>query len=294
MILVRLVLLVFLFGLQVCSCSESDEPSTPADSDFIRFLEGENGAGRLETAIVSYVDPEGVRVDLIAAVHLGDPSYYRTLQMIFKAYDALLYEMIKPSSSLPVRIKDDDNLLSRFQRNLCRSMNLEFQLDAIDYRADNFVHADLTTTEFLRIWKKKESFSTMFMRVFLAQMQAMQEGMGQHFAGPEVIEALRSEDSKERMKYIFAQEMEHIETLFAGFELGGEERSSTILGERNKAAIRVLKQQMSKGKKKLAIFYGGGHMPDLEDRLERNLGFRKTGQEWFTAWDIPPRREKSE
>jgi len=49
---------------------------------------------------------------------------------------------------------------------------------------------------------------------------------------------------------------------------------------------RVLNEALASGKRKIAIFYGGGHMPDLERRLRAELGVEKVGVEWLPAWDV--------
>jgi hypothetical protein len=43
---------------------------------------------------------------------------------------------------------------------------------------------------------------------------------------------------------------------------------------------------MRRGAMRIGLFYGAGHMPDLEKRLQRDLGFRRIGHDWITAWDI--------
>ena len=43
------------------------------------------------------------------------------------------------------------------------------------------------------------------------------------------------------------------------------------------------------GKKKLGIFYGAAHLPDMEQRVEA-MGFKKVSAQWKVAWDMsgPP------
>jgi hypothetical protein len=266
------------------------EPVTPAGSDFIRFVEQGEFSGHLDAAVVSYRNPKGVRVDLISAIHVADPSYYEMLQQLFEIYDAVLYELVAPEDFKPVRHGASDSLISRFQRGLCRTLDLQFQLDAVDYDRPNFVHADLSPERFARIMKERgESFWTIFMRFFTAQMRAMQEGMGQHMTGPAMLEALRSPERTRNMKFLLAQEIKQMETLFANLDSGKKEGETSILvGERNRAAIEVLESQIRKGRKRLAIFYGAGHMPDMEARLQRDLGFTLKGREWIIAWDLRP------
>ena len=43
--------------------------------------------------------------------------------------------------------------------------------------------------------------------------------------------------------------------------------------------------EMKNGKKKLAIFYGAAHCPDLEKRLLAQ-GYTRKGESWVTAWDL--------
>ena len=50
---------------------------------------------------------------------------------------------------------------------------------------------------------------------------------------------------------------------------------STIITERNKRCFDVLDKQLAAGKKKIAIFYGAGHLPDMERRLDSDYGFER-------------------
>lgn len=283
----QLFLLAFIpFCLLACSDVESVE-SSKEHSDFLRFMEEEPSVARLESAIVSYKNEAGCRVDLIAVLHLADPAYYDRLELFFRAYDAVLYELIKPENMDWSDREEDFNLLSNLQRNLCHAMNLEYQLDAIDYSRPNFVHADLTTTQFMKRWEERgESVWKLMWQSIVAQARAMEEGISFETTPEALIEAVRSPDSAAQLKLILAREFQNIENLLACFDMADENGESLILGERNRAAIDALEKQMQLGDKNLAIFYGAGHMPDLEIRLKRDLDFVKTGQEWFTAWEI--------
>jgi len=266
-----------------CACACSEEP---AGTDFIRFAKSDAQSGALETAIVSYENADRCRVDLVAAVHLADPDYYDTLNLLFSGYDALLYELVAPEGTLPEPNADDRSILSLFQRNMCRALELSFQLDAIDYTAPNFVHADLTPTGLARVMEERGgTFFSIIMRVLMAQFSAMQEGMGGHLTHAALFDALRHDDSAARLKYLLAREFEGIEAMFAGLEEGDDGKGSILVGERNKAAIAVLEREIGKGKKKMGIFYGSAHMPDMEVRLHE-LGFKKIRHGWCPAWQI--------
>ena len=278
-----------LAGNLACSPEEPVIPQEPPeDSRFIRFVEDDPAEDRLETAIVAYARKGGPRVDLVAAVHLADPAYYRTLDERFAGYDRVLYELIAEEGAVPgtkARDREDDSLLSLFQRGLCRSMDLVFQLDGIDYRRENFVHADLTPREFARIWKEKgESIWKIIFRVLAVQMEALAEGKTGAFTPEAVLAAMASADRTAGMKRLLAREFENVETLIAGLEPDGTE--SVILGARNRACIEVLEEVIDDGHKRIAIFYGGAHMPDFEKRLMQGLGFTRLDEEWIPAWTI--------
>ena len=61
---------------------------------------------------------------------------------------------------------------------------------------------------------------------------------------------------------------------------------STIITERNKKAFEVLDKQLKDGKKNVAVFYGAGHLPDMEKRLAADFGLKREGEKWLTAWSL--------
>jgi hypothetical protein len=66
---------------------------------------------------------------------------------------------------------------------------------------------------------------------------------------------------------------------------------SVIISDRNQRCIDVMNREIAAGKRKLGVFYGAAHFPDMEKRLT-DAGFKRTGQEWITAWDIPKDQAK--
>lgn len=71
------------------------------------------------------------------------------------------------------------------------------------------------------------------------------------------------------------------------------EEKSVIIGERNKAAIDALESAIEEGNNKIAILYGGGHMPDLGRRLREEFDLVPTQVQWVTAWAIRKRALQS-
>ncbi len=258
-------------------------------TQFLRFVDEGDSRGRLETAIVKYRDAHGAEVDLIAAVHIADSAYYRKLDRHFATYDALLYEMIKPKDAVPKRGERGGSLLSAFQRGLTEVLDLDFQLDGIDYEKKNFVHADMDPDTFFRTQREKgESIVSLMLKSMRQQWKLQKEGKLRQPTLIDLIRAFSSRDSSRALKYLFAKQLEDMEALLAGIE--GEE-GSVIVAERNKVAIGVLRRELAAGKKKLGIFYGAAHMSDMEKRLDK-LGFKKAKSRWVLAWDVGSRGQQ--
>lgn len=59
-----------------------------------------------------------------------------------------------------------------------------------------------------------------------------------------------------------------------------------IIGERNRAAAEALRRAIEDGHNKIAILYGGGHMPDLGRRLREEFDLLPSQVQWVTAWSI--------
>ena len=45
-------------------------------------------------------------------------------------------------------------------------------------------------------------------------------------------------------------------------------------------------KQIKDGKKRIGIFYGAGHLPDMEERLIDQFGLKRADQRWVQAWRL--------
>ncbi len=251
-------------------------------------------ATALETAVTRYASPVGatrpVSVDLIAAVHVGDSAYYRELNRLFSQYEVVLYELVAPEGTrvVPGQAQANQHPVTLAQTMLKNVLELEFQLDAIDYGRDNLVHADMSPGEFAQSMKDRgETFLSLFLRLMMDAM-AVQSTRGNARApsDAEWLVALVAKDRAVRLKRILADQFETMESQIAS--LAGPQ-GSTLVTERNKKALEVLQRQLQGGKSRVAIFYGAGHLSDMERRLEQDFGLRKERQQWLTAWSIGQR-----
>lgn len=275
---------------QEISSSSAKQETQPEEqitgSSFFRFVDQGNSSGMLQTAIAHYENNKGIQVSLIGVVHIGDLEYYKQLQEIFSSYDALLYEMVKPAGDATIPGKQTTSSVSSMQRGMKKLLELEFQLDAVDYSQDNFVHADMDAETFFRVQDERgESLLSLMFQSMMYQWSQQMKGEGPRTNGFQLLAALLNPDRARALKYLLAQEMEAIESMVAGLDGSDGGKGSVILTERNKVAFEVLEEQIQDGKKKLGIFYGAAHLPDMERRLI-DMGFCLKTTEWLTAWNI--------
>jgi hypothetical protein len=287
---------------KTATVEKSDTPVADADGlgqDWVRVrYDQKHEPLAMESAIVRYVpaarDPkapgESLSVDLVAAVHIGDAAYYEALNHRFESYDAVLYELVAPEGTVVERGRGTSNShpLGALQNGMKALLALDHQLEKIDYTKDNFVHADMSPDQFLQAMKdRKEGFLQMYMRL-LGQSLGAQSDQAMKGESPDVavFAALFAEDRPLRLKKVLAQQLADSEQLLTSF--GGEE-GSVLISERNKAALKVLKEQIAAGKKRLAIFYGAGHLADMDRRLREEFGLKPVEITWLTAWDLNPK-----
>jgi hypothetical protein len=66
--------------------------------------------------------------------------------------------------------------------------------------------------------------------------------------------------------------------------------NSVIIGERNRVAMDELHEALHEGCSKIAVFYGSGHLPDMDTRLRKEFGLYPSDIKWRTAWSINRKR----
>jgi hypothetical protein len=286
-----LLLQSFAILLVAPSLGDTSERVTPKESpdQYVRLTrDADKKPIALETAIVRFKAAEGqdrdLQVDLIGAIHVGDKSYYAELNRLFRQYDAVLYELVAPEeANVPIPGRNPGGAIGGMQVGMKSLLELAFQLDEIDYRAKNLVHADMTPEEFSRTMKQRnESFTGMFFRM-------MGRSMGEQAKDPfgsgdlRLLAALFATDRAHQMKLIMAEQFADLGNRLDLFD--GPD-GSTIVTERNKKALEVLQRELDAGKKRLAIFYGAGHLADFQKRLQDDFALEHVGTDWVPAWSL--------
>lgn len=261
--------------------------------DFIRVKE-EEGVAKLQTAVFGY-EREGVRVDLVGAIHVADERYFEFLNEWFENYEVVLFEMVggehlgggkrvdgveelaEEEELTEEEDGDQDRLagLGKLYGAMERALGLVGQVEVIDYFADNFVHADLTMAEF----------------------EALQEARGESLLGFMIQASLAAErperepSSVQLMRGLVTGrsdlvKLELMHSMAAGDgqidAVGGE---NVIISDRNARCMEVLAGELVEGRRKMAVFYGAAHFPDMERRL-LEMGFVRVSEKWLTAWRV--------
>ena len=273
------------------ACFPAAFAESAGGSQFIRVVENAKSA-RLQTAVTRY-EKDGVKLDLIGAIHIADQAYYEKLNELFKGYDVLLFEMVggeklgrqedlKPAEvpeiaeqEIPVADpakKKQINALRIIYEKAANFLQLASQVDIVDYSAQNFIHADMTADEFSEKQKERGESLLSF---------ALKSDQG-HENSPNPL----------RLVYGLLTGRANIVKLAVIHTMGGVEDQvgalagdSVIISDRNIRCLEVLDREMAGGEKNIGIFYGAAHFPDMEERLLER-GFHQTGRKWLTAWNV--------
>jgi hypothetical protein len=264
----------------------ADEVVKAKPGPFVRLqCDEDNQPLALETAVVRFTnESKKVTVDLVGAIHIADKSYYETLNRRFKSYDAVLYELVaREDSNVPKPGQGSSGVIGGMQVGMKSMLDLDYQLDCIDYGQKNFVHADMSPEEFAATMKRRnESFAGMFFRI-LGRSLAEQAEDPLGTSDWEIMAAMFAPDRSQRLKIAMAKQFADLEGQVGVLE---GPNGSTIITERNGKAVEVLAREIKAGRNKLAIFYGAGHLSDLQRRLEEDFQMKPVETVWLPAWSL--------
>ena len=307
-------------GAVVVDDQQTDEKqSETPEQEYVRIRKNERKlAVALETSVIHFADSKKyseATVDLIGAIHLGEPAYYQQLNKLFETYDVLLFEAVMPEDAVRRDLRPgggdgshrkglDDEVewteakvglaaISVLQLGMKDALGMEFQLTGVDYSAQNFVHADMTAEEFeASMTARGESFSGMFLKE-MGKSVASQQESNPLAMNLDMMLSMLASDRLYRVRRIAAVQLAKAGEgdAFAGFD-----GSSTIITERNKKCFEVMVRELKKGKKKVGIFYGAGHFADMEKRMVAEYGFKRKSEDWLVAWHLrnPEENKKSD
>ena len=260
----------------------AEPPTTEPISNFVRFDEDQHGGGKMQAAFTTYVNDDGIRVDLLPTMHIGEAGFFRDLAKKFPKYDAVLYELVAKKGEPAT-----EEGVNPQQAQIAGDMQLDNQGPHMNYDRKNFVHADLD----LELIEKLE----------IAQNGTFKGALGE---GPG-LKAARSEKDTAGDRQVFedkqaatsatpAEKTRLMRRAYSRIlELTARPRPGTtfpvgmevLVGARNDKVMATLDAQLAAGKRKIAILYGAAHMVDMEHRLFAR-GFKRTSLTWTTTWTV--------
>ena len=241
----------------------------------------------------------GPEVWLSGVSHIGESNYYTRLQQHLDAQTVVLYEGVGARDK---SVRFDPEEQASIQQTLATSLGLVFQLTAIDYDRPHFKNSDLTIPELQRVLSGEPATEPPTAAGSAAKNPEFQQLLGimdgSSFLGVLVhmgIKLISSSPKLQAMsKLVMIEVLGHFEADLSEVEGVPPELQRlmiVIIRGRNEVVIRDLRKELARtgAKQSLSIFYGAGHMPDLEKRLTSELGYRRRAETWLTALSLNTR-----
>jgi hypothetical protein len=279
----------------------------PAPEPYVRVLNLNSNKVELQIAVRRFVPTDGgLRgpvVWLTGVSHIGETNYFEALQRHLDAQSLVLFEGVGehgPGEEVTpaeraAQAQEKGNE-SSLQSTMASSLGLEFQLEAIDYTSLRFRNSDLTIGQLRELMGREEKTNAPggagAAQTFESLLGMMQGGtwldtlmqFGMRVLGSDArLRAL----SKLALIEMFGQ-MQGDPAQLRGLPPDLKQLLAVLIQQRNQKVLSDLKGELGKnpGPASVALFYGTGHMPDLERGLRGQLKYRPAGEEWYTALSV--------
>jgi hypothetical protein len=272
--------------------------NTPAPVVYVRTRQIGVDTLVMETKTKSFrpAKGNGPIISLVGVVHIGDAVYYKQLQTLLDKQNIVLYERVKPPKQpfatptpasapiAPTTTGPTPRPPASMQKRLAETLGLTFQLTEIQYNRPFFINSDLSFDD-LRTLAAQGGKATE------EQLSSLTGSLtGQGFMGEFMNGMMDRMDKNPRQKRYFKRFLMQtlstaglMETALGKSKPGQMSMQDLIIVERNKEVIKDLKTTITKKPRTIAIFYGAGHMEDLEKRLITEMAYKPAEERWFVA-----------
>ena len=282
--------------------SVSSEPLPPISTNvapYLRIARPATNLTELQVAVRQFIPRDRSKpvVWLAGVSHVGETNYYQSLQKMLNAQDLVLFEGVTDRASRAAGRKSFDRTeedLGSMQDTMAQSLGLAFQLNSIDYERPNFQNSDLTIEQLGQLIAKegppgKPSKTAQEFEKLMEMMQGDSFVAALVGAGMKLIGS--SPKLQAMMKLMMIEVLGRFEgdmSQFQGLPPEWQRLVEILIRARNDAVIKDLQVELGKRSppKTIAVFYGAAHMEDLERRLTRELNYRPSREEWFSAFSV--------
>jgi hypothetical protein len=277
---------------------------------YTRISGADSNVVQLQVAVRKFLPAHqrGPAVYLVGVMHVGEPEYYHALQRFLDAQNVVLYEGVDteahrrqaggnhPAGTNSPSQKTSGKVVSKsLQQTLAQSLGLVFQLDAIDYDRTNFVNSDLSVAELQNVMSgpagsgaqahpANASFDVLLQIMDGSSFLGSLFKLGIQFIGADpklqaiakltLVEAIgRLQGDLSDMRNLPPDLKQLIKVLI-------ETRNQKVLADLRQELKTIPRSGSA------AIFYGAGHMHDLERRLTADFNYRPAGETWFNAFSV--------
>jgi hypothetical protein len=285
-----------------------------AGGTYTRIANPDSNTVQLQIALRKFVPAQnsGPAVWLAAVMHVGETNYYEALQHFLDKQTVVLYEGINAEAH-PHHVHDAANASApaptpassssgtnsgySMQSTLAHSLGLVFQLEAIDYDRTNFLNSDLSIQQIQNIMaegtrpagpgqegKGSAPFDTLLQIMDGSSFLGSLFKFGMQFlaASPQLqaVAKLTLIEAVGRLKGDLSD--------MQGLPPEWKDLIKVLIEARNKNLMDDLKDELKKvpPSGSIAVFYGAGHMDDLEKRITGELHYRLADETWLTAFSV--------
>lgn len=263
----------------------------------------------------------GPAIWLAGASHIGETNYYASLQTHLDAQTLVLYEGVgehprKPrqragntfssNASPPMARASTDKASggASLQMTMARSLGLVFQLQAIDCERTNFYNSDLSVAQIQALMqperkvvsggtgsgrsRRADADDSSFQDLLGAMdgssvFGALANGIFQIIGSSTKLQAM----TKLALIEVFGQIRGDMAQM-QGLPPEMKRLFEVLIRERNKVVIEDLREELRHASRadSIAIFYGAGHLVDMEKRLRQELRYVPVEEFWLPVFSV--------
>ena len=294
--------------LSAAAALAAEPPATPPP--YLRVNRPDTNTVQLQVALRKFT-PAGKSTPVVwltGVSHVGDKGYYQAVQQHLDAQQLVLFEGIgagrkppsdakkdaakeqpEPTPAKPVSVRSKAG--GSLQSTLAESLGLVFQLEAVDYDRAHFRNSDMSVQQLREVMQGGGTPGKGSVE-FEVLLQAMD---GSSTLGKLLSFGLKWVGSNPQMQA--TSKIMIIETLgrlrgdlaqMRGVPADMQRLLTVLIQQRNQVVISDLKAELQKPQPPgaISVFYGAGHMEDLERRLVSELKLVPAGEQWLNAISV--------